>query len=148
MKINELLEYLNKYGNIDEYDCYTFEKPLTLKFNDKIYKDVTSIAIEKNKMNKDKIIKELIDTFKNQTNMTVYDPITTAYEEDEDIDLKLLAKLLKNCKSTFQIEEFNQCINLYIKINSNFDSLHYFFIYKNGKVLNKLIKLIGEFKNV
>ena len=69
-------------------------------------------------------------------------------EEDEDINLKLLAKLLKNCKSTFQIEEFNQCINLYIKINSNFDSLHYFFIYKNGKVLNKLIKLIGEFKNV
>ena len=102
----------------------------------------------KNKMNKDKIIKELIDTFKNQTQMTVYDPITTAYEEDEDINLKLLAKLLKNCKSTFQIEEFNQCINLYIKINSNFDSLHYFFIYKNGKVLNKLIKLIGEFKNV
>ena len=46
MKINELLEYLNKYGNIDEYDCYTFEKSLTLKFNDKIYKDVTSIAIE------------------------------------------------------------------------------------------------------
>jgi replicative DNA helicase len=148
MKINELLEYLNKYGNIDEYDCYTFEKPLTLKFNDKIYKDVTSIAIEKNKMNKDKIIKELIDTFKNQTQMTVYNPITTAYEEDEDINLELLAKLLKNCKSTFQIEEFNQCINLYIKINSNFDSLHYFFIYKNGKVLNKLIKLIGEFKNV
>ena len=67
----------------------------------------------------DEIIKELIDTFKNQTQMTVYDPITTAYEEDEDINLKLLAKLLKNCKSTFQIEEFNQCINLYIKKNRN-----------------------------